>query len=169
MLKAVYPGSFDPVTYGHLNIIERSCSLVDELIIGVLNNRAKIPLFSVEERVSMLEEVTKNMPRVKIVPFEGLLVDFADRMSAKMVIRGLRAVTDFEYELQMSQTNYKLSPGLETMFLTTCPEYAYLSSTTVKEVAAFGGDISQFVPDTVMERMQEKSKKKESVNNEQPY
>ena len=169
MLKAVYPGSFDPVTYGHLNIIERSCSLVDELIIGVLNNRAKIPLFSVEERVSMLEEVTKNMPRVKIVPFEGLLVDFADRMSAKMVIRGLRAVTDFEYELQMSQTNYKLSPGLETVFLTTCPEYAYLSSTTVQEVAAFGGDISQFVPDTVMERMQEKSKKKESVNNEQPY
>lgn len=169
MLKAVYPGSFDPVTYGHLNIIERSCSLVDELIIGVLNNRAKIPLFSVEERVSMLEEVTKNMPRVKIVPFEGLLVDFADRMSAKMVIRGLRAVTDFEYELQMSQTNYKLSPGLETVFLTTCPENAYLSSTTVKEVAAFGGDISQFVPDTVMERMQEKSKKKESVNNEQPY
>lgn len=169
MLKAVYPGSFDPVTYGHLNIIERSCSLVDELIIGVLNNRAKIPLFSVEERVSMLEEVTKNMPKVKIVPFEGLLVDFADRMSVKMVIRGLRGVTDFEYELQMSQTNYKLSPGLETVFLTTCPEYVYLSSTTVKEVAAFGGDISQFVPDTVMERMQEKSKKKESVNNEQPY
>ena len=92
MLKAVYPGSFDPVTYGHLNIIERSCSLVDELIIGVLNNRAKIPLFSVEERVNMLEEVTKNMPRVKIVPFEGLLVDFADRMSAKMVIRDRKSV-----------------------------------------------------------------------------
>ncbi len=169
MLRAVYPGSFDPVTYGHLNIVERSCRFVDELIIGVLKNRTKIPLFSVEERVGMLEEVTRDMPKVKIVPFEGLLVDFAGRMSAKLVIRGLRAVTDFEYELQMSQTNCKLSPGLETVFLTTDPEYAYLSSTTVKEVAAFRGDISRFVPEPVMERIQEKIRKKESVNNEQPY
>lgn len=160
MLRAVYPGSFDPVTYGHLNIIERSCNLVDELIIGVLKNRTKIPLFTVEERVGMLKEVTKDMPGVKIAPFEGLLVDFAGKMSANMIIRGLRAVTDFEYELQMSQTNYKLSPGLETVFLTTSLEYAYLSSTTVKEVAAFGGDISQFVPAIVMERIQEKIKKK---------
>lgn len=156
MLKAVYPGSFDPVTYGHLNIIERSCSLVDELIIGVLNNRAKIPLFSVEERVSMLEEVTKNMPRVKIVPFEGLLVDFADRMSAKMVIRGLRAVTDFEYELQMSQTNRIMCPKLDTIFLTTDLKYAYLSSSIVREVAYYGGDISAFVPAAIIERVLEK-------------
>lgn len=169
MLRAVYPGSFDPVTYGHLNMIERSCNLVDELIIGVLKNRKKVPLFSVEERIDMMKEVTRDMPAVRVLPFEGLLVDFARKMSAGMIIRGLRAVTDFEYELQMSQTNYKLSPGLETIFLTTSLEYAYLSSTTVKEVAAFGGDISQFVPDIVAEKIQAKIKKKESVNNEQPY
>ena len=156
MLRAVYPGSFDPVTYGHLDIIRRSRSLADELIVGVLNNKAKTPLFSVEERVKMLEEMTKNMPGVKVVPFEGLLIDFAKEMSAGIVVRGLRAVTDFEYELQMAQTNNKLSPELETVFLTTSLEYSYLSSTIVKEVAAFGGDISQFVPETIERRIQEK-------------
>lgn len=139
MLRAVYPGSFDPVTYGHLDIIRRSGNLTDELIVGVLNNKAKTPLFSVEERVKMLEEVTKDMPKVKIVPFEGLLADFAKEMSAKIIVRGLRAVTDFEYELQMSQTNHKLLPELETIFLTTSLEYSYLSSTIVKEVAALEG------------------------------
>ena len=139
MLRAVYPGSFDPVTYGHLDIIRRSRSLADELIVGVLNNKAKTPLFSVEERVKMLKEMTKNMPGIKIVPFEGLLIDFAKEMSAGIVVRGLRAVTDFEYELQMAQTNNKLSPELETVFLTTSLEYSYLSSTIVKEVAAFEG------------------------------
>lgn len=156
MLRAVYPGSFDPVTYGHLDIIRRSENLTDELIVGVLNNKAKTPLFSVEERVKILEEVTKDMTKVKIVPFEGLLVDFAKEMSANIVVRGLRAVTDFEYELQMSQTNHKLLPELETIFLTTSLEYSYLSSTIVKEVAAFGGDISQFVPETIEKRIQEK-------------
>lgn len=160
MLRAVYPGSFDPVTYGHLDIIRRSWSLADELIVGVLNNKAKTPLFSVEERVKMLEEMTKNMPGVKIVPFEGLLIDFAKEMSAGIVVRGLRAVTDFEYELQMAQTNNKLSPELETVFLTTSLEYSYLSSTIVKEVAAFGGDISQFVPETIERRIQEKIMKR---------
>lgn len=155
MLRAVYPGSFDPVTYGHLDIIRRSRSLADELIVGVLNNKAKTPLFSVEERVKMLKEMTKNMPGIKIVPFEGLLIDFAKEMSAGIVVRGLRAVTDFEYELQMAQTNNKLSPELETVFLTTSLEYSYLSSTIVKEVAAFGGDISQFVPETIERRIQE--------------
>ena len=100
MLRAIYPGSFDPVTFGHLDVIKRSAKLVDELIVGVLNNKAKSPLFSVEERVRMLDEVTKDMPNVKIIPFEGLLVDFARKMDAGMVIRGLRAITDFEYELQ---------------------------------------------------------------------
>ena len=119
MLRAIYPGSFDPVTYGHYDIICRSCKIVDELIVGVLNNKAKMPLFSVEERVKMLKEVTKDLPNVRIIPFDGLLVDFAERMDADMVIRGLRAITDFEYELQMSQTNHKLSPNVETMFLTT--------------------------------------------------
>lgn len=160
MLRAVYPGSFDPVTYGHLDIIRRSRSLADELIVGVLNNKAKTPLFSVEERVKMLEEMTKNMPGVKVVPFEGLLIDFAKEMSAGIVVRGLRAVTDFEYELQMTQTNNKLSPELETVFLTTSLEYSYLSSTIVKEVAAFGGDISQFVPEMIERRIQEKIMKR---------
>lgn len=131
MLRAIYPGSFDPVTYGHLDIIRRSCKIVDDLIVGVLNNKAKMPLFSVEERVKMLEDVTKEFGNARIVPFDGLLVDFASRMEAGLVIRGLRAITDFEYELQMSQTNHKLEPNVETMFLTTGIEYSYLSSTTV--------------------------------------
>ncbi|MCI8782475.1 MAG: pantetheine-phosphate adenylyltransferase [Dorea sp.] len=164
MLRAIYPGSFDPVTFGHLDIIKRSSRLVDELIVGVLNNKAKSPLFSVEERVRMLEEVTSDIPNIRIIPFGGLLVDFARRVDAGMVIRGLRAITDFEYELQMAQTNHKLEPDLETAFLTTSLEYSYLSSTTVKEVAAFGGDISQFVPESVADRITEKMKKKESVN-----
>lgn len=164
MLRAIYPGSFDPVTFGHLDMIQRSSRLVDELIVGVLNNKAKSPLFSAEERVRMLEEVTSDIPNIRIIPFGGLLVDFARRVEAGMVIRGLRAITDFEYELQMAQTNHKMEPDLETAFLTTSLEYSYLSSTTVKEVAAFGGDISQFVPEPVADRITEKIKKKESVD-----
>ena len=156
MLRAIYPGSFDPVTFGHLDIMTRACNIVDELIIGVLRNKVKMPLFSVEERVKMLEEVTCNLPNVRIIPFEGLLVDFAKELDAKVVIRGLRAITDFEYELQMAQTNQKLQSDIETLFLTTSLDYSYLSSTTVKEVAAFGGDISQFVPEAVADRMKDK-------------
>lgn len=161
MLKGIYPGSFDPVTNGHLDIIRRSASLVDELIVGVLNNNAKTPLFSVEERVKMLKEVTKDMPNVRVIPFEGLLIDFAKKMDAKMIVRGLRAITDFEYELQMAQTNHKLAPDLETTFLTTSLEYSFLSSTIVKEVASFGGDISQFVPKVIENRVREKMNKGE--------
>ena len=160
MLRGIYPGSFDPVTYGHLDIIKRSCQMADELIVGVLYNKAKMPLFSVEERVRMLEETTKDLPNVKVVPFEGLLVEFARKMEARMVVRGLRAVTDFEYELQMAQTNHKLEPAVETVFLTTSLEHSYLSSTIVKEVAAFGGDISQFVPEAVETKVREKIIKK---------
>ena len=160
MLKGIYPGSFDPVTYGHLDVIERSSKLVDELIVGVLNNKSKSPLFSAEERVRMLNEVTKDMPNVTVVPFEGLLVDFARKMDAGLVIRGLRAITDFEYELQMAQTNHKMEPDVETVFLTTSLDYSYLSSTTVKEVAAFGGDISQFVPGIVADLIEEKMNKR---------
>ena len=169
MLRAIYPGSFDPVTYGHCDIIQRSCKIVDELIVGVLNNKAKMPLFSVEERVKMLKEVTGSLPNVRIVPFDGLLVDFASRMDARLIIRGLRAITDFEYELQMSQTNHKLAPDIETMFLTTSLEYSFLSSTTVKEIATFGGDISQFVPPVVIENIKQKMEiknKKESITHE---
>ena len=158
MLKAIYPGSFDPVTLGHMDIIKRSCKIVDELIVGVLNNNAKTPLFSVEERVKMLKEATKELENVQVVEFEGLLVDFAKEMDAKVVIRGLRAITDFEYELQMTQTNHKLEPDVETLFLTTSIEYSFLSSTTVKEVAAFGGDITQFVPEVVVKEIEEKMK-----------
>ena len=156
MVRAIYPGSFDPVTYGHIDIITRSSKLADELVIGVLKNNSKRPLFSVEERVKMLEEVTKELPNVKIVPFNGLLVDFARQIEANAVVRGLRAITDFEYELQMAQTNHKLAPDVETLFLTTNLQYSYLSSTIVKEVATFGGDISQFVPEVVMNRIKEK-------------
>lgn len=163
MLRAVYPGSFDPVTLGHLDIIKRSCNVVDELVVGVLNNNAKIPLFSVEERVKMLKEVTKDLTNVKIVPFNGLLVDFARQHNASVTIRGLRAITDFEYELQMSQINHKLDEGLETIFLTTSIEYSYVSSTIVKEVAALGGDITQFVPEVVIGELEQKMKEKRRV------
>ena len=163
MLRAIYPGSFDPVTYGHLDIIERAARISDELIVGVLQNKAKTPLFSVEERVTILGEVTKNLKNVRIVPFEGLLIDFAKQMDAKVIVRGLRAITDFEYELQMSQTNRKLDADVETLFLTTSLDYSYLSSTTVKEVASFGGDITQFVPEFVVEKVTEKIKEKRRV------
>ena len=163
MKVAICPGSFDPVTLGHLDIIKRSASMVDELIVGVLNNKAKSPLFSVEERVTMLGEVTKELPNVRVIPFAGLLVDFARQTDSKMIIRGLRAITDFEYELQMSQMNRKLEENVETVFLTTNLEYSYLSSSMVKEVAAFGGDISQLVPALVADRVEEKMKEKRRV------
>ncbi|MCI8597898.1 MAG: pantetheine-phosphate adenylyltransferase [Lachnospiraceae bacterium] len=156
MVRAIYPGSFDPVTNGHLDIIERSSRVADELIVGVLNNRAKSPLFSVEERVKILEEVTKKFSNVRIKSFTGLLVEFAKECEAHVIVRGLRAISDFEYELQMAQTNRIMSPNLDTMFLTTSLEYAYLSSTTVKEVAEFGGDISAFVPSLVEKRIKER-------------
>ncbi|MDD2980482.1 MAG: pantetheine-phosphate adenylyltransferase [Hespellia sp.] len=160
MLRGIYPGSFDPVTLGHVDIIKRASRIVDELIVGVLNNNAKMPLFSVEERVKMLKEVTKDIPNIKILPFEGLLIECAHQVDAKLVIRGLRAIPDFEYELQMSQTNHKLEPDIETIFLTTSLEYSYLSSSTVREVAAFGGDISQFVPKAVAIELMKKMESK---------
>ena len=160
MLRGIYPGSFDPVTLGHMDIIKRGSLLVDELIVGVLCNNAKMPLFSVEERVKMLEEVTSDLPNVRIIPFDGLLVDFVKEMDAQVVIRGLRAITDFEYELQMAQTNYKLAPEMEYIFLPTNLQYSYLSSSMVKEVAAFGGDISQFVSEAVIDRIKERYREK---------
>jgi pantetheine-phosphate adenylyltransferase len=156
MVRAIYAGSFDPVTFGHLDIIVRASRVVEELVVGVLNNRAKSPLFSVEERVKMLEEVTKEYPNVKIRSFTGLLVEFAKECEARVIVRGLRAITDFDYELQMAQTNRIMSPDLDTIFLTTSLEYAYLSSTTVKEVAGFGGNISAFVPPYVEKKIQER-------------
>ena len=158
MIRAIYAGSFDPVTKGHLDIMVRSSRVVDELIVGVLNNRAKSPLFSVEERVNMLKEVTKEYSNIRIRSFTGLLVEFARECEAHIIVRGLRAITDFDYELQMAQTNRIMNPSLDTMFLTTSLEYAYLSSTTVKEVAAYGGDISAFVPSYVEEKIRSRMK-----------
>ncbi|MBR5473957.1 MAG: pantetheine-phosphate adenylyltransferase [Lachnospiraceae bacterium] len=156
MKKAIYPGSFDPVTYGHLDIIERSAKMADELVVGVLMNNAKRPMFTVEERLEMLREETKHLPNVKVQAFDGLLVDFVREIDASVIVRGLRAVTDFEYELQMAQTNRKIAPDLDTIFLTTDLRYAYLSSSIVKEVAYWQGDISAFVPPAVAERIRER-------------
>lgn len=157
MKKAIYPGSFDPVTYGHLDVIHRASTMFDELVVSVLNNKAKTPLFSAEERVKMLQEVTKDISNIKITSFSGLLIDYAKEINVHIAIRGLRAITDFEYELQIAQTNRKLSGGeLDTVFLTTSLEYAYLSSSSVKEIASFGGDVSQCVPPYVMEKIYER-------------
>ena len=157
MKAAIYPGSFDPVTYGHLDVIKRASQIFDELTVSVLNNKLKTPLFSVEERVKILQEAVKDIPNVKVESFSGLLVDYAKSRNVHVVIRGLRAITDFEYELQNAQTNAKLSKGaLDTVFLTTSLEYAYLSSSSVKEIASFGGDISMCVPDFVAKRVYEK-------------
>ena len=163
MKTAIYPGSFDPVTLGHIDVMKRASKLFDHLIIGVLNNRAKTPLFSVEERVNMIKGVVSEYANVEVRSFDGLLVEFARLCKATAVVRGLRAVTDFEYELQMSQTNHKLEPDLETMFLTTSIEYSYLSSTTVREIAAYGGDVSQFVPEAVAGELEAKMKAKRRV------
>ena len=156
MIRAIYPGSFDPVTLGHLDIIQRAARNCDELIVGVLNNKANSPLFTVEERVAMLKDVVRNIPNVRIMAFSGLLVDFAREQGAHCIIRGLRAITDFEYELQMAQTNSILNKEIDTMFLTASNDYSYLSSTTVKEIASFGGDIKQFVPREVCDKVYEK-------------
>ena len=156
MKRAIYPGSFDPITFGHLDIIERSSKIVDELVVGVLNNSAKNSLFSVEERVSMIEERVADFPNVKVASFNGLLVDFMKKIDATIIIRGLRAVTDFEYEIQIAQSNHVQNPEVETIFLTTNLQYSYLSSTIVKEFASYGGDISKFVPEQFIQRIYSK-------------
>ena len=156
MKIAVYPGSFDPATYGHLDVIQRACQSFDKVIVGVLHNSSKSPLFSVEERVRILETATKDLPNVEVKAFEGLSVNFARENHAQVIVRGLRAVTDFEYELQMAQTNRVLAPDVDTVFLTTSLEYAYLSSTIMKEVARFGGDLSKFAPKEIRTAVMEK-------------
>jgi len=161
--RAIYPGTFDPVTYGHLDIIERSSKIFDEVIVGMLVNTAKAPMFSEEERVAMMRESLQELAlrgvdtsRIRVVSFAGLLIDFARAQHAGFIVRGLRAVTDFEYELQMTQTNKVLAPDIDTIFLTTSLKYSYLSSSTVKELASFGADISRFVPEMVRDRVHEK-------------
>ena len=152
MVTAVYPGSFDPATYGHLDVIRRASVSFDRVVVGVLQNSAKSPLFSVEERVNILEKATRDIPNVIIKPFDGLSVNFARENQAQVIVRGLRAVTDFEYELQMAQTNRVLAPDVDTVFLTTI----------MKEGARFGGDLSSFAPAEIIQelllKMQEKDK-----------
>jgi pantetheine-phosphate adenylyltransferase len=155
-LTALCPGTFDPVTNGHLDIIERAAQRFDALIVGVLDNPAKQPLFTVEERVSLLKEVTHDLPNVEIASFSGLLVEYVTSRGADIVVKGLRAVTDFEFEIQMAQMNHALA-GIETLFMTTAPQWSFLSSSLVKEVARFGGDVSGLVPPVVAERLRERS------------
>ena len=156
MTVAVYPGSFDPVTLGHYDIIERTSKIMDRVIIGVLQNKSKTPLFSAQERVNMLKEVTKGLNNVEVRSFDGLLIDFARDCGATVVVRGLRAVTDFEYELQLAQTNRVIAPEIDTLFLNTNLKYSYLSSSVVKEIAEFGGDISMFLHPQIADKVKAK-------------
>lgn len=156
MKKAIYPGSFDPVTFGHLDIISRSAKMVDKLIIAVLINKSKSSLFSMEERVRMISEYVKKYKNVEVHSFSGLTVDYAKEVGATMIVRGLRAVTDFEYELQLAQTNKVMAEDIDTLFLATNLKYSYLSSSIVKEIASYNGDISAFVPRMVENAMKEK-------------
>ena len=153
MRTGIYPGSFDPVTLGHFDIIERSSKIFDRLIVGVLQNSSKSPLFSTEERVNMLRKVTEGLDNVEIMSFNGLLVDFVRANEASVVVRGLRAITDFEYEFQMTALNYQLSQELETLFIMSPPQYMYLSSSIVREIASLGGDVARFVPPCVAEAL----------------
>jgi len=151
--RAVYPGSFDPVTNGHIDLIQRSAALFDKLIVAVLSNRGKTPLFSAEERAEMLEEVVRDLKNVSVTSFDGLLVDFAEKIGASVIVRGIRAVSDYEYELQMALMNRRLSSKVETVFMLPAESYSFLSSKLVKEIAQLGGSIRGFVPADVEKRL----------------
>jgi pantetheine-phosphate adenylyltransferase len=155
---AIYPGSFDPITLGHVNIIQRSLRLFERLVVAVAQNETKVPMFTVDERVALITESLGNDPRIDVLRFEGLLVDYARGLGARTVIRGLRAVSDFEYEFQMAHMNHKLHPELETVFMMTGQEHFYVSSRLVKEVASFGGDVSGLVPDCVLAALNAKTR-----------
>lgn len=154
-LVALCPGTFDPVTNGHIDIIERASRVFDAVVVAVLENPAKQPLFSVDERVAMLKEATAGLPGVEVASFSGLLVDYARARGASVVVKGIRAVSDFDVELQMAQMNRGMS-GLETVFMPTSPQWSYLSSSLIKEVVRFGGDVSGLVPPPVKERLEDK-------------
>lgn len=156
MSKAVFPGSFDPVTVGHMDLIYRAAQMFDELVVGVLVNASKKPLGTIEERVGLLEGLVVDIPGVTVQPFEGLLVDFVRETGAVAVVRGLRTAVDFEYELPLAQANYHLNTQADTVFLATAPEYSYVSSSAVKEILAFHGDIRGMVPESVYQWLQTK-------------
>lgn len=156
---AIYPGSFDPLTFGHLDIIERGSKLFDTLIVAVMKNPSKRPLFTAEQRVEMIEEAVIHLPNTKVVQFDGLLIDLVREKNANIIIKGLRAVSDFEYEFQMALMNKKLDTNIETLFMMTNANYSYLSSKIVKEVASFGGCIRKIVPENVVRQVEEKYRK----------
>src|SRR5690554_1108016 len=156
IMVVIYPGSFNPVTYGHLDIIDRCSKKFDKIVVSVLNNKSKKNLFTIEERVKLLEKVLEKYDNVEVDTFSGLLVDYAKEKNCTTMIRGLRAVSDFEYEMQMALVNKKLEEEIETLFMVSRGRYAYLSSSIVKEVAIFGGNISCFVPDVVERALKEK-------------
>ncbi|MFC6385588.1 pantetheine-phosphate adenylyltransferase [Sporolactobacillus kofuensis] len=155
---AVYPGSFDPVTFGHLDILQRGLSVFDHIIIAVLNNSRKDPLFSVEERVDFLRQATAHLESVTVDSFDGLLVDYVQKKKANIVLRGLRAISDFEYELQISAINKHLNPEIETCFMMTSNHYSFLSSSMVKEAAMYGGSVHELVPEPVEKALNQKFK-----------
>lgn len=152
MKRVVCPGSFDPITFGHLDIIERASALFDEVVIAVLVNKTKKTLFTVDERLEMIAEVTAQYPNVRVDSWSGLLVDYCETHDVKAIVKGLRAVTDFDYELQMSQINLQLK-GVETLFMSTAPEHSFVSSSLVKEIATFGGDVSPYVPASIIVKL----------------
>ncbi|MBC7218179.1 MAG: pantetheine-phosphate adenylyltransferase [Candidatus Caldatribacterium sp.] len=156
MITAIYPGSFDPITNGHLDIINRARKIFDRLIVAVLRNPNKVPLFTVEERKLMIEEAVRDFPNVEVEVFDGLLVHFAHSKGCRVILRGLRAISDYEYETQIALTNRKMAPEIETIFLPTSTEYSYLNSTVVKEIARFGGCVRDLVPPGVERRLREK-------------
>lgn len=160
-MKAVYPGSFDPPTNGHLDIITRASKLVDTLIVAVLNNPSKKPMFSTEEKIEMLQALTKDMHNVKVASFSGLLVDFCKEIDCQIIIRGLRALTDFEYEFQIALTNKTMNKNIETLFMPTDTQNLWLSSSVVKEIATFGGKYDEMVPKIVKDRLEKKVNKGE--------
>lgn len=155
-MTVIYPGSFDPVTNGHLDIIKRCSKKFDKVIVSILNNASKKTMFTVEERAHLLKEVVKNFNNVEVDTFSGLLIDYADEKGVTTMVRGLRAVSDFEYEMQMALVNRKLNPDIETLFMVSSSEYAFLSSSIVKEIVTFGGDVSCLVPKVVEEALKEK-------------
>ncbi len=157
-IKAIYPGTFDPVTDGHLDLVIRASKLFSEVIVAIAQNPGKTPLFSLQERVEMVEQVTAHLSNVRIIGFSNLLVDCAKEYQADVVLRGLRAVSDFEYEFQMAGMNRRLSPELETMFLTPAEQYEFISSSMIREIAKLDGDVSSFVPKCVEERLIKKFK-----------